>query len=78
MAIVGIEPLGLSVQETAELTSQSETIVKGKLREGKYRAKKAGRRTIIIYETIKADFAALPDATFKPPTPRRRDTGKAA
>jgi hypothetical protein len=61
-----IEPLGLSIKKTAEITGESPWQVKEKLRNGTYKAKKSGRRTIVIYQTVKAAWASLPDATFKP------------
>ena len=68
----GIEPLGLSIAKVAEITSESPWQVKQKLRDGTYKAKKSGRRTIIIYQTVKAAWNNLPNATFKAPTPRKR------
>src|SRR5262249_48859845 len=56
-----IEPLGLSIGETAELTGESTWIVYQKLRDGRYRAKKSGARTIVIYESVKSAFNDLPD-----------------
>lgn len=62
----GIEPLGLSIKKTAEITGESTWQVKEKLRNGTYKAKKSGRRTIVIYQTVKAAWDSLPDAVFKP------------
>jgi len=67
-----IKPLGVSIKQAAEITSESEWTVKQKLRSGLYKAKKAARRTIIIYESIEKAWNALPDASFKAPTPRKR------
>ena len=68
----GIEPFGLSIAKVAEITGESPWQVKQKLRNGTYKAKKSGRRTIVIYQTVKAAWENLPDATFKAPTPRKR------
>jgi hypothetical protein len=68
------KPLGLSIKETAEITSESEWQVKERLRRGEYKAKKAGRRTIIIYQSVEDHWNSLPDATFKPPPKRRKHT----
>jgi hypothetical protein len=62
----GLKPLGLSIKETAAMTSESEWQVKEHLRRGEYRAKKSGRRTIIIYQSVEDHWNSLPDATFKP------------
>jgi hypothetical protein len=61
----GLKPLGLSIKKTAEITSESEWQVKERLRRGEYRAKKSGRRTIIVYESVEDYWDSLPDATFK-------------
>jgi hypothetical protein len=66
-----VEPLGLSIAKTAEITSESTWKVKQRLRAGEYTAKKAGRRTIISYSSIKAVWASLPDAKFMAPRLRR-------
>jgi hypothetical protein len=68
----GFEPLGLSIKKTAEITGESPWQVKKKLRNGTYKAKKSGRRTIVIYKSVKAAWANLPDAEYLPPRPRRR------
>jgi hypothetical protein len=66
-----IEPLGMSIAETAETTSESVWKVKQRLRAGEYRAKKAGRRTIVDYCSVKEVWANLPDAKFAPSRPRK-------
>jgi hypothetical protein len=67
-----LKPLGVSIKQASEITGESEWTVKQKLRRGVYQAKKAGRRTIVDYQSIEAAWNALPDATFKAPTPRKR------
>lgn len=64
------EPLGLSIADVAAMTSELQWTVKQKLRSGVYRAKKSGRRTIIIYQSVKEAWANLPEAEFL--APRRR------
>ena len=70
------EPLGVSIAVAAALTSESEWQVKQRLRKGDYAAKKAGRRTLVVYESIKEFWAALPAAKFMPPK-RRADADAA-
>jgi hypothetical protein len=72
LAAVGqlAEPLGLSIADVAAMTGESVWTVKQKLRLGIYKAKKSGRRTIIVYESVKAAWADLPEAKFLPPTRR--------
>ena len=73
LAAVGqlAEPLGVSIADAAKMTGESTWTVKMKLRQGIYRAKKSGRRTIIIFESVKAHWATLPDAKFLAPPERR-------
>jgi hypothetical protein len=72
IALVGqiAEPLGLSIADVAAMTGESVWTVKQKLRLGIYKAKKSGRRTIIVYESVKTAWADLPEAKFLPPTRR--------
>jgi hypothetical protein len=63
--------LGWSIRTTSEMTSESPWKVKQRLREGQYRAWKAGRRTIVDPASVKAVWATLPPATFAPPRKRR-------
>jgi hypothetical protein len=56
-----IEPLGLSVDQTAEITGESTWRVYEKIRDGRYRAKKSGARTIVDFQSVKAAYAELPD-----------------
>jgi hypothetical protein len=61
-----LKPFGLSIAKVAEITGESTWQVKQKLRDGTYKAKKSGRRTIVIYETVEAAWNSLPAAAFKP------------
>jgi hypothetical protein len=63
---VSLQPLGVSIRQCSELTSESEWQVKEHLRNGEYKAKKSGRRTIIIYASVVHHWRNLPEATFKP------------
>jgi hypothetical protein len=65
-------PIFISVAEAARITAQSEWTVWDHLRNGRYRARKAGRRTLIEYSSIKQDADNLPVATFAAPRRRRR------
>jgi hypothetical protein len=62
------EPLYASIKEIAARTGESEWTVKDKLRRGVYRAKKSGRRTLVLWDSVKEHLAALPDAKFMQPT----------
>jgi hypothetical protein len=67
-----IEPLALTIEQTQQATGESRTQVYARIGTGEYEAVKAGRRTLIIYESIKRRIAALPPAKIKPPRPRAR------
>jgi hypothetical protein len=66
-----LEPLLVSPDEAARLTGESRWSVNAKLRDGRYKAKKSGRRTLIWFWSIKADVQDLPDAKFAPPRARK-------
>ena len=66
-----IEPVLVSIHDAADYTGESEWTVKQRLRDGVYKAKKSGRRTLIIFDTIKNYVATLPDAKFAPPAARK-------
>jgi hypothetical protein len=66
-----IEPVFVSIADAANITGESEWTVKQRLREGIYKAKKSGRRTLIVFDTIKSYIASLPDAKFAPAPPRK-------
>jgi hypothetical protein len=65
-----VEPLGVSIADVAAMTGESQWTVKQKLRSGIYRAKKSGRRTIIVFESVKQAWANLPEAKFLAPRQR--------
>jgi hypothetical protein len=44
-----LEPLGVSIADAAAMTSESVWKVKDRLRRSEYTAKKAGRRTLVVY-----------------------------
>lgn len=68
----GLEPLFLSIRDTSKITGESEWTVKQKLRAGRYRARKSGRRTLVEYDSVKEASAALPVASFAAPRSPRR------
>jgi hypothetical protein len=65
-----IEPAYGSISDVAAYSGESEWTVKFKLRDGTYRAKKSGRRTLVSWASVKADLNNLPDAKFAPPRAR--------
>ena len=67
-----IEPLALTIEQTQQATGESRTQVYARIGTGEYQAVKSGRRTLIIFESIKRRIAALPPAKIKPSRPRAR------
>ena len=71
-----IEPIALSIGDTAKATGESSWQVKEKIRTGRYKAKKSGRRTLVIFESVKDDFAGLPD--WSDSTKQKTDKARSA
>lgn len=67
-----IEPLTISIKTTSDATGESPWSVKNHLRNGVYRAVKSGRRTLVVYASVKERMANLPAAKFAPPRQRSR------
>ncbi len=67
-----LEPLYVSILEAARFTSESPWVVKVRLRKGIYAARKAGRRTLVEFATVKAFAQSLPKAKFAAPHQKRR------
>jgi hypothetical protein len=61
-------PLFVSIKEVAEMTGESTWTVKDLLRRGIYKARKAGRRTLVEFESVKQRADSLPIAQFAPPS----------
>jgi hypothetical protein len=66
-----IEPLAVSIPQTAQITGESRSQVYVRIARGEYEAVKSGARTLIIYDSIKRRVASLPRAKIKLPAPRR-------
>ena len=58
---LGIDPLSVSVAQAALLTGESQWTVRDKIWRGVYQAKKSGRRTLVVFASVKAANEALPD-----------------
>lgn len=61
-----IEPKFVTINDAARYTGESAWTIKNELRKGRLKAKKAGRRTLVEFATVKARAENLPDATFTP------------
>lgn len=60
-----MEPLLFSIHDTMRATGLPRSTIYRLLAEGVLGARKAGRRTLIDAETVRAYVAALPAATFR-------------
>jgi len=69
-----LNDLGWSPNKTSKKTGESRWTVNNHLRLGHYRAKKSGRRTLIIPDSVREYWATLPDATYAPPRQRSQTT----
>jgi len=67
----GMEPAFISIAAVADYMAESQWTVKNKLRLGIYVAKKSGRRTLVVFESVKQHAASLPDASFAAPRRKR-------
>jgi len=72
MVTSGLEPLTVTISQTEDLTGESRSQIYNRIGRGEYEAVKAGRRTLVVYESIKRRIAALPRAKIKAPAPRSR------
>jgi hypothetical protein len=70
------EPKFLSIIDVARFTAESQWTVKAKLRAGIYRAKKSGRRTLVVFDTVKRHMAELPDVKFAAPPRKNSKRGR--
>ncbi len=66
-----IEPIAVTVDQTQRLTGESRSKIYELLGAGVYQGVKAGSRTLIVYQSIKDQFANLPKANIKTLPPRR-------
>jgi hypothetical protein len=66
-----VEKLGGSINEVADLTGESPWKVKEKLRNGTYKARKSGRRTIVELSSVHEAWKKLPVAKYAPPRTRK-------
>ncbi len=55
------EPLGFSIDEAVKATGIGRTKIFEAIREQRLRAKKCGRRTVILAEDLQAFLKSLPD-----------------
>jgi hypothetical protein len=65
-----VEPITVTIEQTERLTGESRSQIYNRLGRGEYTGVKSGRRTLIVYASVKAHIAALPRAVIKPPKPR--------
>ncbi len=61
-----IDPLAVPIAEAVTFSGMSRSAVYRELANGNLRAVKAGSRTLVLVESIRAYLASLPAATFRP------------
>jgi hypothetical protein len=71
---IGVPPFAVTIAEAAKATGESEWTVKDRLRKNQYRARKAGKRTLVELSSIREHWEGLPRAKFAPaPSPSKRN-----
>ena len=68
-----LEPYALSIKNASAYTGESEWTTKQRIRLGIYEAVKSGRRTLVLFSSVKAYVHNLPRAKLQP-LPRERNT----
>ena len=68
-----LEPIAVPIPEGERISGLSRSDIYRRLAAGELKAKKSGRRTLILYESLKQVMANLPDAKFTPPPKRKSD-----
>ena len=66
MQPVRIDPIALPIAEAVTFSGMSRSALYRELANGNLRAVKAGSRTLLLVESIRAYLASLPAATFRP------------
>jgi len=70
--------VAVSIEQGADLTGTSKWWIKEELRQGNLEAVKAGRRTLILFDSLEKRIESLPKAHFAPPVTRKtRETAAA-
>jgi hypothetical protein len=62
-----LEPLSVTIHAASQITGEPRTKIYEGLKTGKLKAKKSGRRTLILYGSLQQYIADLSDAKFTPP-----------
>jgi hypothetical protein len=60
-----LEPLAVSIETTSRITGESKTQVYNLIQDGEYQAVKSGRRTLIVFASIKRRLTNLPKVEIK-------------
>jgi hypothetical protein len=71
--VAALEPFAISIKETARSESCCVAAVYNRLARGEYVAVKDGRRTLVLWESVKARRAKLLPAVFKAPASLQSD-----
>jgi len=69
MSEFSLEPYAITIKQTAASESTCVAEVYNRLATGEYQAVKDGRRTLVLWESVKARRAKLKPAKFGKPQP---------
>jgi len=64
---INMEPILLTLVDAGKISGMSRTRLFEELGKGTIAAKKSGRRTLIVYETLKSHIENLPPAVIRAP-----------
>ncbi len=64
---MNMQPLAFTIEGTTQATGLPRTTIYELLGQGKLQARKAGRRTLILAESVQAYLESLPAATIAAP-----------
>jgi len=78
MSALSFEPFALTIQQTAASEGTCVANVYNRLASGEYQAVKDGRRTLVLWESIKARRSKLKPAKFGSAQPRNFRKAEAA
>jgi hypothetical protein len=78
MSEFSLEPYAITIKQTAASEGTCIANVYNRLAAGEYQAVKDGRRTLVLWESIKARRAKLKPAKFGKPQPQNLRKAEAA
>jgi excisionase family DNA binding protein len=68
---VSLSPILVTIPQAAAMIGRGKTFIYGAISDGRIKAVKSGKRTLIVVESLRAYAASLPAVKIKPVPPRR-------